>query len=245
MKKLIALAAAATCGAALAVESANIVGYATKEIAANTWYMIGCGFQKTSGENFSIQEFASGMPETDDTQEAASIQVWDGTKLVPYYYIAYDWDINDNVLFGWVDGNLDLADFDTPAGFACWMKSPTAFTLTVSGQIVGTDSTTINLAANAWQLVANPYPMDVDLNSEKIDCSGLPETDDTQEAASIQFWNGTKLVPYYYIAYDWDINDNVLFGWVDGNLDLADLSIPAQTGFWAKSPSACSLIWKK
>ena len=36
MKKLIALAAAATCGAALAVESANIVGYAAVSDEGNT-----------------------------------------------------------------------------------------------------------------------------------------------------------------------------------------------------------------
>lgn len=129
MKKLIALAAAATCGAALAVESANIVGYTSTEIAADTWYMIGCGFEGVDGNNLNVQTFANGMPETDDTAEAASIQVWDGSTLVPYYYIAYDFDADDNLLYGWVDISQNLADLNVPAQTGFWIKSPVAGTL--------------------------------------------------------------------------------------------------------------------
>ena len=207
--------------------------------------MIGCSFQGTDGNDLSVQDFAKGMPETDDTSEAASIQVWNGTTLVPYYYIAYDFDAEDNLLYGWVDGDQNLADFDTPPGFACWLRSPAAFTLTIAGQVVDAAETTIDLAANAWKLVANPYPIAVELNGGKIDGSGLPQVDDVSEAALIQFWNGSTLVPYYYIAYDFDAEDNLLYGWVDGDQTVADLTIPVHTGFWARSPIAATLKWKK
>ena len=64
MKKLIALAAIATCGAALAVESANIVGYTTKTIPNAVYTMYGPSFNSV-GNDVGMKLKDIGFPATE------------------------------------------------------------------------------------------------------------------------------------------------------------------------------------
>ena len=64
MKKLIALAAVATCGAALAVESANIVGYMNKDMPTAGYYNYTPMFVGVDGSNPAVKNI---VPSTSDT----------------------------------------------------------------------------------------------------------------------------------------------------------------------------------
>ena len=65
MKKLIALAAVATCGAALAVESANIVGYNNTAARADlNWYapvFRSIGYNTTDIQDIDLSDGGAGM----------------------------------------------------------------------------------------------------------------------------------------------------------------------------------------
>lgn len=63
MKKLIALAAVATCGAALAVESANIVGYMSKDMATAGYYNYTPMFVGVGGADPAVKDI---VPSTSD-----------------------------------------------------------------------------------------------------------------------------------------------------------------------------------
>ena len=66
MKKLIALAAIATCGAALAVESANIVGYMSKDMPTAGYYNYTPMFVGVDGSNPAVKDIVPSSAETDD-----------------------------------------------------------------------------------------------------------------------------------------------------------------------------------
>ena len=126
MKKLIAIAAAAACGAALAaVESPNIVGYTTKTLEENTWYLVANNFESISSGAIDVQNFVSGLTATDDASTAPVIQYWNGTKLETIYYLQYLWDpvAEKDVAEGW--GNVEFETvnktFEVCEGF--WVKT--------------------------------------------------------------------------------------------------------------------------
>ena len=189
MKKLIALAAVATCGAALAVESANIVGYATRDIN-NKFKMAAAQFETVSGETVSING-AITLP------ASAAVQCWDddydsydykdgwmdsapqiqvpkvGAIGYNYYYFVSDARGADesNVGAGWVDSTGYLTANSVPAGFGIWVRGfvngseeVEDVQFTFSGAVNGDDTQSVQ-CENMFKLRALPYPTSPSLNA--------------------------------------------------------------------------------
>ena len=97
MKKLIALAAAATCGAALAVESANIVGYDTfvKENGVK-YATYGCPFVTpgAAGTTFRLYDMKVVGTLSASTKKQNYLQMFQPNTLMLDTAKAYFWDYN-------------------------------------------------------------------------------------------------------------------------------------------------------
>jgi hypothetical protein len=142
MKKLVTAACALVAGMALAqgVTSANTVGYTTKTIAADTFYLCGIQFEEVGNgtgaikldDLVSMSGISAGKYDTMESV-AAQIQVRNGNVYVPYYYISDAYDSKGAEVTGWANGVGDLVEGDAiPVGAGFWVKSPTAGSITFS-----------------------------------------------------------------------------------------------------------------
>ena len=251
MKKLMVAACAALCATVgfseeAAVQSANIVGYVTQDVSANKYVMLGCPFESTAGENLNIQNFISGnitaynWPEGSEERAWIQIQQASGTGYDQYYLSWEDGD-EENPIFLWMTAGGDEADVEIKPGFSCWFKNPTACTITVAGQVADPSKGSVTVSPNKYEMIANPFPMDVKLNSDKLNCKGLtaynwPEGSEERSWIQIPAKSGSGYDQYYLSWEDGD-EDNPVFLWMTAGGDEADVTIKAFTGFWLKDPN--------
>lgn len=123
------------------IVSSDIVGYNTKSITANQFYLLGAQFEGigedgVAGLNTSIQTTGISPVLYDNTDDAARIDVLtaDASGYISYYYIS---DADDGTerynLTGWADGDGFIVDDAViNAGAAFWVRSPTGGSLTFS-----------------------------------------------------------------------------------------------------------------
>ena len=192
MKKLIFAAAIAAGMGAFALESANVVGYTTRDI--NNKFVISAGqFDSVGGSEFSIQNVGVTAPATVNAwltydedadefyenvpgwaQKAPQIQIpnADGTGYTIVYYVADGRVVEDdsNGGAGWVSGDGYLSDAVIPAGMGVWTRgyrdnenTVENTTLKYAGEVNGDDSQNISVS-DKFQLRAIPYPKAFALN---------------------------------------------------------------------------------
>ena len=244
------------------ITSANTVGYSGTTINAGQWYLVGVQFadvaSKAETADFNSLVNTTCTPGvfgdgTDVTMgNAPMIQVLDaaGTGYAYYYYIS-DADDGTEVynLTGWVDGTGNLVGDDAlmalSKGF--WFKSATVGNLNCAGQVSAFASFERNVPAAQFEIVANPYPVALNLNAPAA--SGFTAgvfgdgTDVTMgNAPMIQVLDaaGTGYAYYYYIG-DADDGTEVynLTGWVDGTGNLVTgTQVGVGAAFWIKSGTA-------
>ncbi len=179
----------------------------------------------------------------------------DGATYSFYYYLS---DGDDGTmrydLTGWCDdlGNLvgESALMELAKGF--WFKSATAGTITCVGQVTTNDAFSRNIPAGQFEIVANPYPVALNLNAPKIEGiePGYYGTDGDptyHNAPMIQVLNadGATYSFYYYLS---DGDDGTmrydLTGWCDdlGNL-VTGSQVSVGSAFWIKSTTAGKFIF--
>lgn len=131
MKKLMIAAAAMAAGAVFAetsIQSANVVGYTTRDVEADTYVMVGCPFEQVTGGDLHINDFIKGGDANlyPDFQEDyyAEIQVQkEGGSGYDYYWLEWDGEDEDDPYFYWIGGEGE-ADFTVKPGFCCWFVTP-------------------------------------------------------------------------------------------------------------------------
>ena len=265
MKKLMMAAAlAAFCGAVQAdgITSANTVGYSGATINAGQWYLVGVQFadvaSKAETADFNSLVSTTCTPGaygdgSDFTMgNAPMIQVLkaNGTGYDFYYYISDADDGNGNyTATEWVDDqgyNLSAAAAQALSkGF--WFKSHTAGTLNCAGQVSALSSFERNVPGGQFEIVANPYPVALNLNAPTT--SGFTPgaygdgSDFTMgNAPMIQVLkaNGTGYDFYYYINDADDGNGNyTATEWVDDQgYNLTGTQVGVGAAFWIKSITA-------
>ena len=145
MKKLVFAAAVAAGMGAFALESANVVGYTTRDI--NNKFVISAGqFDSVGGSEFSIQNVGVTAPATVNAwltydedadefydnapgwaQKAPQIQIpnADGTGYTIAYYVvdARNTADDSNAGAGWVNGGGYLIDATIPVGIGVWFNA--------------------------------------------------------------------------------------------------------------------------
>ncbi len=256
MKKIAvaALALTAATGIALAeVTSSNTVGYTTQAIAADTFYMVGVQFENVGGGAITFDDLItmSGIQAYDDGDEdCAQIQVLNGGIYTLYYYITDAWDANDKPLNhdAWAFDGYECTAADLQAlGDGFWFKAPVAASgasITVKGQVYAQNSATVSFPANAFTIIANPFP--VDTCFADIVTTGVTAYDDGDEdCAQIQVLDGGIYTLYYYITDAWDANDKPLNhdAWAFDGYECEGTSVPAGASFWIKSGDAGTITF--
>ena len=219
MKKLIALAAIATCGAALAVESANIVGYQNKELNENAnafvaQTLIPCG---VTAADVTLDDFVptSGADGWDYTSDFLATLKTNGNLdkkygyLSPYWAAKY-WTADEA---GWYDYSLLSEEEQTASdelgattkipfgtGFLVYTAG-SSVTITFSGEVLQ-DEVALALNENANTFVGNATPAAVNL-ADIAPTSGADGWDYTSDFLATLKTNGNLDKKYGYLSPYW------------------------------------------
>lgn len=225
------------------------MGYTTKTLEANKWYLISAGFEAVGGDAINIQDFITGLTPGYDVYDSPNIQYWDGTELKTIIWMNDVWseDAQDFVV-AWADplaGEMSMLPIN--AGFGCWIKLPEAGTITCAGEVVTADSVSKTLST-MWELVGNPYPISLDLNNgEKFDCSQLTAGYDVYDSPTIQYWGGTELKTLIWMNDVWSEGaQDFVIAWADPLAgEMMTEVLPPCTGFWIKGVSEETIKFNK
>ena len=172
-----------------------------------------------------------------------------------YYYVNDADDGNGNyTATGWINDlgfNVGAEDaLNLSKGF--WFKSVTAGSVTCAGQVFAVNSFERNVPGGQFEIVANPYPVALNLNSPS--CEGFTPgsfgdgSDFTMNnAPMIQVLqaNGEGYDFYYYVNDADDGNGNyTATGWInDLGFNLEGTQVPTGQAFWIKSATAGKFIF--
>ena len=262
MKKLMFAAAMAAAFAATAeIESANTVGYTSKDVEAGKYYLIGTQFDKagtTSAGSIDMNDLiklsstiTAGLYD-DDFATAPKISVVNAAGgYTTYYYISDGTDENDDELgFDcWCDKDGyeldDSAKLSLGKGF--WFYPPVNGTITTVGQVSDMASVTLSFVADTYAILCNPYPVAVALQSLTTSATPGLYDDDFATAPKISILNAAGgYATYYYISDGTDENDDELGvnAWCDKDgYELEGTQIDAGAAFWITAPAAGSVTF--
>ena len=194
------------------VES-DIVGYTTITTTPG-FNMVGVVFNGLDGKEVPLSEIVNG-----DFQDGDEIQVYKkGGGYVAYTY----W----KDFGGWLDGNFEAAREALPLGTAFWQKTPgRSIPVTLKGAVATGEYKYESVAG--LQMIALGIPKAFDLNDDLV-WSGLTDGDE------IQIRDGSSYVSYTY----W----KDFGGWLDGNFNKADKSVPVGASLWLKTSNAGTIV---
>ena len=220
MKKLIALAVAATCGAALAVESANIVGYQNKDLNENAnsfvvQTLLPCGVTKA---DVTLADFlpTDGKNGWDYTSDFLATLKVNGTLDKKYGYLSPYWEEEyyEAGQSGWYDyavlqpdpdeitaAKVDNTKIPFGTGFLVY-TSGSDVKLTFSGEVLS-DEVALPLNENANTFVGNVTPVTVKLN-QLVPTDGKNGWDYTSDFLATLKVNGTLDKKYGYLSPYWE-----------------------------------------
>ena len=245
------------------ITSANTVGYSGQSVVAGQFYMVAVQFADVGAadvanfNNFFATTCAPGeYGDGSDTtmNNAPQIQVLnaDGLGYTKYYYISDAYDSNENSVSGncWADdaGYIVTASDVIALSKGFWFKAMAAGTITASGEVSATSEIANSPTANQFNIVANPYPVALGLNS--ADTTGFTageygDGSDTtmNNAPQIQVLNadGLGYTKFYYIGDAYDSNENPVSGncWADdAGYIVKGTQVPVGQSFWVKSASS-------
>ena len=267
MKKLMIAASAALCATAslLAVESANIVGYTSKESNAGKFIILGAQFEEVTGGNGINGTIGGiqGVAYDEDgafTHTAPQIQIPIPGGYNIRYYLNDGWkDLGDDnwvQVPGWCDSDGLIVDDEYTPGVAVWFKSVNADAdVVVSGAVPGDDSISVE-CPTTFALRANAYPMAITLNGDQMSVKGIAgaayDEDGafTQTAPQIQIPIPGGYNIRYYLNDGWkDLGDDnwvQVPGWCDSDGLIVSDEIEPALGFWTKGvASAFTLTFTK
>ena len=165
-------------------------------------------------------------------------------------YAFYGWagtsgtDIDDDETLDntWTDLNAEAVDGAYKNGDGFWVKAEKAGAITLLGE-VNTAPVTFDLVAG-WNLVANPYPIDIPVtNFGKLDDAQPGYDEDYEFSCILRPWLADKQA---YAFYGWagtsgtDIDDDETLDntWTDLNAEATDAVIKAGESVWIKVPKA-------
>ena len=231
MKKLIFAVAVIAAGAAMAIESANIVGYAGGA-AIKGYRIMGAQFGAI-GESKAIDLTTIKVTGYDEATEAdVQMQTLDQAGRGGMTYSYYD---VPGELTGWLDG------FDEPVvegqimiepGEGMWTYAPSdAWGIQTSGEVM---TFGIQVALRkGFKMVVNTTPVAVDLT--KITVDGYDEA--TEADVSLQPLDQAGRGGMTYSYYD---VPGELTGWLDGfdnPVEEGSVMIKPGEGMWTSAPS--------
>jgi len=258
MKKLMFAAAVAAAGGLMAIESANVVGYASSSNpAAKSYVMVASSFQDVGQTSLDLNKIATtATPATYSTRVASAplLKIWDPVKegYTTYYYIddCEDPEDEDEEITAWATGKGEYPENVTlPLGSALWFISQVEAnkTVTMSGEISSEDDITLSASTAGYTMFANPFPVATDLNTitwKAADGTSAltPATYKTRTSApQIKVWDPAieGYTTYYYISdcEDPEDEDEEITAWATAKGEYPSTPIAAGQGFWLVLPS--------
>ena len=274
MKKVMFAAAVAAAGLAFGIESANTVGYETKQAAsAGTLMLAAIQFDEVGGTTMDVSkavvpsvapaaydENSDYAYDADWYKSAAQIQIREGNGWIVLYYTSCGSDPDGNPAAGWAtpeDGAI--ATIALSSGTGVWLTSPSGAncSFTIAGEVKAVD-TPVATAQSGLKLVSAPYPVSFGINdSTKVtwDVSAPAAYDENSDyaydenwyksAAQIQKREGNGWVVLYRTSCGSDPDGNPVAGWATPEDGaVADLTIGTCEGFWLTDPNGFSFTVK-
>jgi len=187
------------------VSSANVVGYVQKTLLPGKYTLIGVNFT-SGGEDPTLKDIVgtNQLKAASNPLSADRIVVFD-TQVARYQsYALYDGDHEFypcNTAEEW--NTADPTNPVVPVGTGFWIisASATTNTLTMSGDVVGVQTNTVDLVSG-YQLVAWPFSADQAIAT--IDTSNLTKNSNPLSADRIVVWEGDHYQNYgLYTDGDW------------------------------------------
>ena len=253
------------------IVSSSVVGYSGQDVKAGQFYMVAVQFADVGAiadvanfNNFFSTTCAPGEYGSDGASmrnSAPMIEVLQSNGLGYdfYYYISDAIDSDGNLIDGacWADdGGYIVTDADLQAlskGF--WFKAFNDGTITCAGQVSNTAEFKNSPTASQFNIVANPYPIALELNS--VESTNFTPGEYGSDGASMRSSapiievlqsNGLGYDFYYYISDAIDSDGNLIDGacWADdGGYIATGAQVPVGQSFWVKSASAGTFTFAK
>ena len=199
--------------------------------------MNGIMFTSVDGNAIDLNDVTfTNLTKSDDPATADIISVWDAASSGYTTYYFYNAE-GDEENWGWHDENWELEDATLPAGTAFWFKAKAGDGkgMTQSGALDKTTDSTYDIVGGKYNMLINPYPASVDLNSDaSITFTNLTKSDDPATADIISVWDAASSGYTTYYFYNAE-GDEENWGWHDENWELEDATLPAGTAFWFKA----------
>ena len=219
MKKLMIAASVAICAAAgFAMESANIVGYASSRLQNGATMVVAQFVNVGANTEIPLQSI---IAIGDDASDNVQIQTLDAAGRT---VDAYDWNDWANDKPCWVDGEWNPIEGITIApGQGLWIMGSAAIQGVQAAGQVGTSDVTVTLRSGGTA-TGNPFPVKIPLQDI------IAEGDEASDNVQIQILDvaGRTLE-----TYDWNDWANDSPCWVDGEWNpISGVDILPVHGLW-------------
>ncbi len=225
-------------GLALAVDSANVVGYQQYSLTAGQFYMVGVQFGVVgTAEGIPMKDLVKGtIPYGTQIQILqANGQAYD---IYTYMQEAYD-EVSDDFIPGWANVGEEIVSTPITAGTCFWLKSDSAATVQIAGQVLAS-SAPLTATGGQFNMVANPYP--VALNpTDDVAWTGLSYGDQLQVLQA----NGQAYDIYTYMQEGYDESlDDFVPGWANVGEEIIHTGIvPVGAGCWVYPASNLTITF--
>ena len=204
--------------------------------------MIGVQFAEVGGTDKILSTVGELDPAMEGVNEdgdyATTMRVWTGNG-----YKTYGWsgtgmseNFDDEELDNkWLNNDMEEDDTDMPASAGFWVNAPTTGTMTISGEVPSSTTTSISLASG-YNIVANPYPGAVKVSDFGVlDSSFAGVNEDGDYATTLRIWTGNG-----YKTYGWsgtgmseNFDDEELDNkWLNNDMETDSETIPFGTAVW-------------
>jgi len=219
MKKLMTLCTAclvASMATAQGVESQNIVGYDTTALVAGKFNMLGGAFTTVGKDGFNLNADFTGVNLTAGADSGASdtIKIHNAATGGYATYYLYEYDAGEpDYPGGWYNAENDALFEDDypnglPAGSSFWYlakATTTGASVTFAGQVPADASYTKGLVRSKFNMVASPYPVNLNLNDPAaVTLVGATAGADSGASDTIKIHNAATggYATYYLYEYD-------------------------------------------
>lgn len=242
MKKLIALAAIATCGAALAVESANIVGYSTSSLEGKSYNATGPCFISTGSEGtFTL---ANAKPTAYNWQDdfLYVINADDCSADVSLTYLDEETAAEYSMQVGWYNSDTfepyNDVEWDVGTGFMSSFGSQTP-NITYSGEVFN-DPFSMDCRGKAYVMIPNALPRTLKLG--EVSATGFNWQDDFLYIINAEDCSAD--VTLVYLDEETAAEYSMTVGWYDSDTfeSYDDYEIAPGTGFQSSFGSGSVIL---
>ena len=236
----------------------TVVGFDKVATKPNIFIQLAAQFQDVTTGKLAFEKIFTGLKGVDWDNggiwrtTAPQVQFYNGKAYDCYYYLNDAWykdaEGKDAYKTGWSDGFGNYVDLTAAPGQGFWFINPSADAAEIcgAGQVEESVEATVEVPGGVFAILANVFPMAVNLNDEKhVTADGIVgvdwDSDDAwlSTAPQIQFFNGTDYDIYYYLNDGYVMEGLKIVGrkkgWCDMDGRYVDVAIPAQQSFWVKA----------